>query len=89
MIFWISSAGCIIDLAVEKNIIDKKGSWFNYQDRKLGQGREAVREELKRNKELFQELERRIYESVQASSSQALASACLDQEAREVAEAAK
>ena len=85
----ISSAGCIIDLAVEKNIIDKKGSWFNYQDRKLGQGREAVREELKRNKELFQELERRIYESVQATSAQAVASACLEQESREVAEAAK
>lgn len=44
----ISSAGCILDLAVERNIIEKKGSWFNYQDKKLGQGREFVREELKK-----------------------------------------
>ncbi|EPP33934.1 protein RecA [Chlamydia psittaci C6/98] len=63
----ISSAGCILDLAVEYNIVEKKGSWFNYQDRKLGQGREAVREELKKNKKLLEELEKRIFE-VTASS---------------------
>lgn len=75
-------------ISLSKKILSiRKGSWFNYQDRKLGQGREAVREELKRNKELFHELERRIYESVQAS--QAPAAACVDSESREVAEAAK
>lgn len=60
----ISSSGCIIDLAVEYNIIEKKGSWFNYQDRKLGQGRETVREELKRNKKLFDEIEQQIHAAV-------------------------
>ncbi|WP_100934389.1 recombinase RecA [Candidatus Chlamydia corallus] len=60
----ISSAGCILDLAVEYNIIEKKGSWFNYQEKKLGQGREFVREELKRNKKLFEEIEKRIYEVI-------------------------
>lgn len=58
----ISSAGCILDLAVERNIIEKKGSWFNYQDKKLGQGREFVREELKKNPKLFAELEKRLTE---------------------------
>ncbi|ANG66060.1 recombinase RecA [Chlamydia gallinacea] len=64
----ISSAGCILDLAVEHNIIEKKGSWFNYQERKLGQGREAVREELKKNKKLFDELEKCILEATSAKS---------------------
>ncbi|SYX09455.1 Recombinase A,recombinase A,RecA-superfamily ATPases implicated in signal transduction,protein RecA,recA bacterial DNA recombination protein [Chlamydia poikilotherma] len=63
----ISSAGCILDLAVEHNIVEKKGSWFNYQDRKLGQGREAVREELKKNKKLFDELEKRIFDIISSA----------------------
>ena len=45
----ISGTGCLIDLAVEKNIIEKKGSWFSFNNKKLGQGKESVREELKKN----------------------------------------
>ncbi|WP_246485726.1 recombinase RecA [Chlamydiifrater phoenicopteri] len=66
----ISSAGCILDLAVEYNIIEKKGSWFNYQERKLGQGREAVREELKKNSSLFSELEKKILVAIEKRSSE-------------------
>jgi recombination protein RecA len=53
----ISRTGSIIDLATEFNIIDKKGAWFSYKGQRLGQGREAVREELKKNIKLLEELE--------------------------------
>ena len=46
-----------IDMATEYNIIDKKGAWFSYKGQRLGQGREAVREELKGNAKLLDELE--------------------------------
>lgn len=53
----ISRTGSIIDLATDYNIIDKKGAWFSYKGQRLGQGREAVREELKKNVKLLEELE--------------------------------
>jgi recombination protein RecA len=53
----ISRTGSTIDLATEFNIIDKKGAWFSYKGQRLGQGREAVREELKKNTKLLEELE--------------------------------
>jgi recombination protein RecA len=53
----ISRSGSVIDLAAEFNIIDKKGAWFSYKTQRLGQGREAVREELKNNPKLLDELE--------------------------------
>ena len=53
----ISRTGTVIDMATEYNIIDKKGSWFSYKSQRLGQGREAVREELKNNTKLLEELE--------------------------------
>jgi recombination protein RecA len=53
----ISRTGSVIDLAVEYNIIDKKGAWFSYKTQRLGQGREAVREELKGNMKLLEEIE--------------------------------
>lgn len=56
----ISRTGSAIDLATELNIIDKKGAWFSYKGQRLGQGREAVREELKKNVQLLEELENLI-----------------------------
>jgi recombination protein RecA len=53
----ISRAGSVIDLATLYNIIDKKGSWFSYKGQRLGQGREFVREELKKNIKLLEEIE--------------------------------
>ena len=58
----ISKTGEIIDLGVELDIIKKSGSWFSYGDTKLGQGREAVKELLKDNPELMDELEIKIKE---------------------------
>ena len=53
----ISKVGEIIDLGVEFGIIKKSGSWFSYNDTKLGQGREAVKSLLRDNPELCEELE--------------------------------
>ncbi|HAB99217.1 MAG TPA: DNA recombination/repair protein RecA, partial [Parachlamydiales bacterium] len=57
----ISHIGSLIDIGVEKGIIDKKGTWFSYQNTRLGQGREAAREELKANPKLAQEIESTIH----------------------------
>ena len=56
--------GEIVDLSVEYNIIKKSGSWFSYGDTKLGQGRDAVKEMLKDNPELCEELEAKIMEAI-------------------------
>jgi recombination protein RecA len=56
----ISKAGELIDLGVQHGIIAKSGSWFSYGDTKLGQGRDAVRQLLKDNQELADELEVKI-----------------------------
>lgn len=58
----ISKLGEIVDLGVEHNIIKKSGSWFSYNDTKLGQGRDAVKVILKDNHELADELEAKIKE---------------------------
>ncbi|MFP4288416.1 MAG: recombinase RecA [Bacteroidales bacterium] len=59
----ISKTGEIIDLAVDKNIIKKAGSWFSYGDTKLGQGRDAVKNLLLDNPELAEEIENKIIEA--------------------------
>lgn len=59
----ISRTGSAIDMATEFNVIDKKGAWFSYKGKRLGQGREAVREELKNNPELLNEIEILILKS--------------------------
>lgn len=53
----ISRTGSVIDMAVDFNIIDKKGAWFSYKGQRLGQGREVAREELKNNTKLLEEIE--------------------------------
>ncbi len=53
----ISRIGEIIDLGVDKNIIRKSGSWFSFEDTKLGQGRDAVKKLLFDNPELADQLE--------------------------------
>ena len=53
----ISRAGEIIDLGVELGLIKKSGSWFSYNDTKLGQGRDAAKQVIIDNPELAEELE--------------------------------
>ena len=56
----ISKVGEILDIAVESNIIQKSGSWFSYDETKLGQGRDAVKTMIKDNPELMEELENKV-----------------------------
>ena len=62
----ISKIGEIIDLGVDKGIIKKSGSWFSYGDQKLGQGRDAVKELLKGNDALREEIEAKVREALAA-----------------------
>jgi recombination protein RecA len=62
----ISKVGEIIDLGVDFEIIKKSGSWFSYDDTKLGQGRDAVKALLDDNPELMEELEHKIKEAIAA-----------------------
>ena len=61
----ISHVGEVIDLGVEFDIIKKSGSWFSYNDSKLAQGREAVKQLLTDNVELCDEIEAKIREALQ------------------------
>ena len=56
----ISKVGEILDMGVEMGIVQKSGSWFSYDSNKLGQGREGVKQLLKDNPELANELEGKI-----------------------------
>ena len=56
----ISKSGEVLDKAVELDIINKSGSWFSYQETKLGQGRDSVKQMLLDNPELFEEIESKI-----------------------------
>jgi recombination protein RecA len=60
----ISKTGEIIDMGVELGIVQKSGSWFSYNNDKLGQGREAVKQLLTDNPELANELETKIREKI-------------------------
>ena len=62
----ISKIGEVIDLGVEYEIINKAGSWFSYEDTKLGQGRDSVKAILQDNPDLMDELEHKIMASIKA-----------------------
>jgi recombination protein RecA len=60
----ISQLGEIVDLGVDFEIIKKSGSWFSYGDTKLGQGRDAVKQIIKDNPELYDELKAKVSEAL-------------------------
>lgn len=61
----ISKVGEVIDMGVELGILNKSGSWFSYNDSKIGQGRDAVKQFLYDNPEMMEEIEGRIREALQ------------------------
>jgi recombination protein RecA len=65
----ISKAGEILDLGVDLEVIDKSGSWFSYNGNRLGQGRDAVKDLIKDNPELMDELEAKIKDKVKVDDS--------------------
>jgi recombination protein RecA len=76
----ISLTGSVIDLATELSIIDKKGAWFSYKGQRLGQGREAAREELKKNPKLLDEIEALVLQQCKDKKPQAPGRALIESE---------
>ncbi|MCK5782409.1 MAG: recombinase RecA [Flavobacteriales bacterium] len=66
----ISKVGELIDQGVEFGIVKKSGSWFSYADTKLGQGRDAVKNLIKDNPELAEELEIKIKKAIAGDDSE-------------------
>lgn len=60
----ISHLGSILDVGVDLNIIEKKGTWYSFENHRIGQGREASREELKNNEALTQTIEAKILQTL-------------------------
>lgn len=62
----ISKTGDVLDLAVQHGIVGKAGAWFDYNDGKIGQGREATKKYLKENPEVLTEIDQKVREKVAA-----------------------
>lgn len=60
----ISKSGCILDMAVTLDIVKKAGAWFSYNDEKLGQGRDKVKELFAENPVLEAEIEEKVREAL-------------------------
>ena len=60
----ISKEGCILDMAIEKGVVQKSGSWFSYKEEKIGQGKENVKAYLQANPDICQEIEQGIKEKM-------------------------
>jgi recombination protein RecA len=64
----ISRVGELIDMGVDMNVIKKSGSWFSYNETKLGQGRDAVKQLLEDNPDLMEEIETKVKEAIAAKN---------------------
>lgn len=53
----ISKTGALIDLAIDLGVVEKKGAWLSFESKLIAQGRDAAKEELKKNKELFERID--------------------------------
>jgi recombination protein RecA len=60
----ISKSGDVLDLAVERGIVDKSGAWFAYKDEKIAQGREAAKKYLEENPKVLEEVAKKVRETV-------------------------
>ncbi len=59
----ISASGDILDLAVEKEIVEKAGAWFSYNGEKISQGREAAKVYLEANPKVLEEIAKKVREA--------------------------
>ena len=64
----VSKVGEVLDLAVDFDIVKKSGSWFSYDETKLGQGRDAVKQMIKDNPDLMDELEEKIKAAIKGNA---------------------
>ena len=68
----ISKVGNVLDMAVNLDIIQKAGSWFSYNDERIGQGRENVKTYLKENPEILEEVEQKVRDNFKRAFEQSL-----------------
>lgn len=66
----ISQVGCLVDLALEKGIIKKSGSWFSYNDEKIAQGKENVKDFLEKNTEIYNEIMAKVKGEIPADTTE-------------------
>ncbi len=59
----ISNEGCVLDLAVDMDIVNKSGAWFSYNGQKIGQGRENVKIYFKEHPDIMQEIDKKVREN--------------------------
>jgi recombination protein RecA len=64
----ISSTGSLLDLALEKNIIEKRGSWMSYKGNNIAQGRDAAKDLLKGDVALYAEIEEAVKAALEADA---------------------
>src|SRR3984957_11756994 len=64
----ISATGSLLDLALEKNILEKRGSWISYKGQQLAQGRDAAKETLKADRKLYAEIEETVKAALDAAA---------------------
>lgn len=69
----ISKTGDVLDLAVQHGIVGKSGAWFDYNDAKIGQGREATKKYLKENPEVLADIEAKVRTKVIAEGEEEVA----------------
>jgi len=64
----ISRAGCLLDLASERGLLEKSGSWYSYKEQRIGQGRDNARKYLQDNPDVYAEIEEKIREEFNAGN---------------------
>ncbi|MCC5833706.1 MAG: recombinase RecA [Opitutales bacterium] len=69
----ISRTGSVLDLGIEHKILEKKGSWISYDGNLIGQGREAAKQYLMENTEVFEKIREAIYATVKVAGGSSLA----------------
>jgi recombination protein RecA len=62
----ISRTGSLIDLGTQLGVLEKKGAWISFEGKLVGQGRDATKEELKNNEELYKKIEAAVLAKVNA-----------------------
>jgi recombination protein RecA len=65
----ISNVGALLDLALEKNILEKRGSWISYKGQQLAQGRDAAKDALRAEQSLYDEIETAVKASLDEEAS--------------------
>lgn len=83
----ISAEGCVLDMAIEYDIIKRAGSWFSYNDERLGQGRDNIRQLLENDKNLLAEIDGKVRAIIESKKAQAVIEAPEDEEIEEFEDA--